>query len=91
MRCTARRDLSRWLAASLFVLLSMVVVSRAAEPLKVKRIAGAKQRNVIFILVDDHRFDAMSYMGHPFLETPRLDELARGGVHFANGFVTTSL
>ncbi len=63
----------------------------AEDALPMKRIAGAKPRNVIFILVDDHRYDAMSYMGHPFVETPRLDQLARNGVHFANGFVTTSL
>jgi N-acetylglucosamine-6-sulfatase len=48
-------------------------------------------RNIVFILTDDHRFDAMGFMGHPFLETPNLDRLARGGVHFANAFVTTSL
>jgi hypothetical protein len=23
-----------------------------------------------FILTDDHRFDAMGFMGHPFVETP---------------------
>jgi N-acetylglucosamine-6-sulfatase len=33
----------------------------------------------------------MGFMGHPFLETPHLDRLARKGVHFENAFVTTSL
>ena len=47
--------------------------------------------NVIFILCDDHRWDAMSMMGHPFLETPHLDRLAAGGVHFANAIVSNSL
>jgi N-acetylglucosamine-6-sulfatase len=53
--------------------------------------AGAKPRNVIFILTDDHRYDAMGFMGHPFIQTPNLDRLARGGVHLKNAFVTTSL
>jgi N-acetylglucosamine-6-sulfatase len=48
-------------------------------------------RNIVFILTDDHRFDAMGFMGHPFLETPHLDSLAREGAHFANAFVTTAL
>ncbi len=52
---------------------------------------GIKPRNVVFILTDDHRYDAMGFMGHPFLETPHLDSLASNGVHLKNAFVTTSL
>lgn len=51
----------------------------------------AKPRNVVFILTDDHRYDAMGFMGHPFLETPHLDSLASNGVHVKNALVTTSL
>lgn len=53
--------------------------------------AFAAPRNILFILADDHRHDALSFMGHPYLETPHLDRLARGGVHCRNAFVTTSL
>ncbi|PAW72475.1 MAG: acetylglucosamine-6-sulfatase [Pedosphaera sp. Tous-C6FEB] len=53
--------------------------------------APAAPRNILFILADDHRHDALSFMGHPYLETPHLDRLARGGVHCRNAFVTTSL
>lgn len=45
----------------------------------------------MFILIDDHRYDMMGFLGHPFLKTPNLDRLARGGVLFQNAFVTTSL
>ncbi|MCR9294111.1 MAG: sulfatase [bacterium] len=48
-------------------------------------------RNIVFILVDDQRYDALSCMGHPFLKTPAADSLVEGGVRFANAFVTTSL
>jgi len=47
--------------------------------------------NIIFILTDDHRYDALGFMGHPFLKTPHLDRMAREGVHFTNAYVTTSL
>ena len=30
-------------------------------------------------------------MGHPFVETPHIDALAKGGMQFSNAFVTTSL
>ena len=54
-------------------------------------VAGAKPLNVVFILSDDHRFDAMSFMGHPLAETPHLDRLAREGAHLKNAMVTTAL
>lgn len=53
--------------------------------------AQVKKRNVIFILIDDMRFDSMSCMGHPFLKTPHLDRLANNGVLFNHAYVTTSL
>ena len=56
-----------------------------------KTIEGSKPRNVVFILSDDHRYDAMSFMGHQFAETPNMDAMARNGVHMKNAFVTTSL
>ena len=55
------------------------------------KIDGAKPRNVVFILADDHRYDAMSFMGHQFAETPHMDQMAKQGVHLKNAFVTTSL
>ncbi|MDP6904949.1 MAG: sulfatase [Verrucomicrobiota bacterium] len=62
-----------------------------ATDYKLDKVVGVKPRNIIFILTDDHRFDAMGFMGHPFLETPHMDALAKGGSHFTNAFVTTSL
>ena len=54
--------------------------------------APTKPRNVIFILTDDHRYDAMGFLKpQPWLETPQLDRVAREGVHFKNAFVTTAL
>src|SRR5688572_31430825 len=52
---------------------------------------GAKPRNVVFILSDDHRYDATSFMGHPIVQTPNLDRIAARGVHLRNAFVTTAL
>lgn len=57
-----------------------------------KEIAGAKKRNVIFILTDDHRYDYMGFTGKlPWLKTPNMDRLAKEGAYFKNAFVTTSL
>jgi N-acetylglucosamine-6-sulfatase len=51
-----------------------------------------KPRNIVFILTDDHRYDAMGFLkGQSFLETPHMDAMARNGVHAPNAFVTTAL
>jgi len=47
--------------------------------------------NIIFILTDDHRYDAMGFLGHPFLETPNMDRMAEEGIYFKQAVVTTSL
>ncbi len=52
----------------------------------------AQQKNIIFIISDDHRYDAMGFMNKiPWLETPGLDRLAAEGMHIKNAFVTTAL
>lgn len=57
-----------------------------------RRLSGAKPRNIVFILTDDHRYDALGFLkGQKFLETPHLDSLARDGAHCKNAFVTTAL
>jgi len=54
--------------------------------------ALAQERpNVLVIVTDDQRHDAMSCAGHPFLKTPHMDRLAREGARFRNAFVTTAL
>lgn len=52
---------------------------------------GARRPNVVIVLTDDVRYDAMGCAGDPRLQTPNLDRLAAEGVRFANAFVTTSL
>jgi arylsulfatase A-like enzyme len=67
------------------LLLFCVLLSSASTLLQ------ATQPNVVFILTDDQRGDALSCMGHPHLKTPRIDRLAEEGALFRNHFCTTSL
>src|SRR5262252_1491763 len=77
---------------ALGVLILLATAMSAAElPAALAKVPGSKPRNVVLILTDDHRFDAMGFAGHPFLKTPHMDALARNGAHLANAFVTTSL
>lgn len=59
----------------------------AAGPLA----AQETRPNILFILSDDQRFDALGCAGHPIVKTPNLDRLAARGVRFRNTFVTTPI
>jgi N-acetylglucosamine-6-sulfatase len=50
-----------------------------------------RRPNIVFILVDDLRFDELGCTGHPFAQTPAADRIAREGVNFRNAFATTPL
>lgn len=47
--------------------------------------------NIIFILVDDMRWDQLSLMGHPFIKTPNIDRIGKEGCTFENAYVCTPL
>ena len=53
--------------------------------------AAPRLPNIVFIVVDDMRWDEMRVAGHPVLETPNMDRLAREGMRFLNAFATTPL
>lgn len=42
--------------------------------------------NIVVVLVDDLRFDEFHAAGHPYLDTPNIDRLAREGALFVNAF-----
>lgn len=44
------------------------------------------QPNLLFIMTDQQRFDALSYAGNTVLQTPNMDRLAKEGVFFKNAY-----
>ena len=51
----------------------------------------AARPNIIFILIDDLRWDGVRATGHPYAKTPNIDRIAHEGAIFRNAFVTTPL
>ncbi len=50
-----------------------------------------RRPNIIFIMSDDHAFQAVSAYGDSLIKTPNIDRIGREGVRFSNCFVTNSL
>ena len=50
----------------------------------------AKNRNVLFILLDQLRADSIAHLGNSKVKTPHIDALAMSGVSFAKAFCQTN-
>jgi N-acetylglucosamine-6-sulfatase len=79
-------------------LVASIVIRRCALAVGIAVLAACAGReeasrppNVIVVLVDDLRWDDIGIAGHPFVETPAIDRLAREGSTFLNAFATTPL
>src|SRR6185436_19175727 len=67
-----------------------VAVVLASAPLAARAATQDKPYNIVFVLVDDLRFDTMGFLT-PGLQTPNIDFLAKNGVYFPNAVVTSAL
>jgi N-acetylglucosamine-6-sulfatase len=79
----------------LFVVVAALLTTRCTSPGQTQNDAlplGQPRRpNIVMVLVDDMRWDEMRVAGHPFIDTPHIDRLAREGARFTNAFATTPL
>lgn len=56
-----------------------------------KQGSATSRPNIIFLLTDDHRWNALGAMGNRMIKTPHLDQLAARGVLFKKAYVTTAI
>lgn len=76
-----------------------IALDHAMQPRRTKRARGSgnpevplyPRPNIVFIVGDNHNAETMGCAGHPIIQTPALDRLAREGVRFEQAFNTTSL
>ncbi len=67
-----------------------VIFSCREEPEKQTTKVG-RQPNIIFIMTDDHAYQAISAYGSKLMQTPNIDRLANEGMLFENAYVTNSI
>lgn len=70
-------------------LIIMACEERAPEPAQ-----KSARPNILFIMADDHAFQAISAYGHPLgklAPTPNIDRIAANGTIFNNSFCTNSI
>ena len=79
-----------FIRAALLAAFCLIPSCSPLTPQATTKAQPAAHRNIVFVLLDDLRFDAMGFLT-PGLETPNIDFLAKHGVYFPNAVVTTSL
>ncbi|SEQ76392.1 Arylsulfatase A [Hyunsoonleella jejuensis] len=72
-------------------LILILSILYAVSPLSAQHKNGNEKPNIIFILTDDQRFDAIGYAGNKYVETPQMDDLANSGTYFHTAIVTTPI
>jgi len=82
---TSRNRLFKIIVVNLFFVSSIIIsyYSLCSPP--------EKNPNIIFILTDDQRWDALGQGGNDIIQTPNMDQLAKDGIYFKNAFVTTPI
>ena len=78
-------------AAMGLLLFALAPPVEAAAPESRTGAADRARPNIILILTDDWRWDALGCMGNRQVRTPNLDRLAERGTLFRNMFCTTSI
>ena len=86
-RRISRRSFGRELTSAVTAAFAI----RSGHVLRASQQRPAVRPNVLFVLMDDMRWDLMGCAGHPVIKTPALDRLAREGARFSNAFVCLSL
>ncbi len=73
----------------LFILIAFVFVISCKEG--GGEFKTQEKPNIVFILTDDHAFQALSAYDSRLIETPHIDRLAKEGMLFKRAFVTNSI
>ncbi len=72
-------------------LLALICSFYSLNTVNAQKKSNPEKPNIIFILTDDQRFDAIGYVGNKFVQTPEMDNLAKSGTYFKTAIVTTPI
>lgn len=75
-----------------YSILSVLVILVSCKPEKDQKARQSTTRpNIIFIMSDDHAYQAISAYGSQLIQTPNIDRIAKDGMLFTNACVTNSI
>ncbi|MEO1011138.1 MAG: sulfatase [Bacteroidota bacterium] len=76
---------------SLLLLLFALCFSSCLDKSSTKTSKTANRPNIVFIMSDDHAYQAISAYSNKLIQTPHIDRIAKEGMLFTNASVTNSI
>ena len=74
---------------ALLILTAILISESCQSPARTEQ--KSKRPNILFIMSDDHGYQAISAYSKRLIQTPNIDRIAQGGLLFTNACVTNSL
>jgi len=71
--------MKKYIQGSIFALLLLPLTQIAFAQ-------GENKKNLLFIITDQQRYDALGYAGNSVIQTPNMDRLAAQGAYFKNAY-----
>ena len=69
----------KWIVQVFYLVIPFIGLAQNTKP------------NIIFIVTDDQRWNALGVAGNAIIQTPEMDALANSGTYFKNAFATTPI
>ncbi|WP_420320985.1 sulfatase [Flagellimonas sp.] len=79
------------LAKPFFTALSTILLISCAQKKKEDKTTVLEKPNIIFIMSDDHAYQAISAYSDHLIQTPNIDRIGKEGIVFTNASVTNSI
>jgi len=77
--------------STLVLLLALLFFASCQPAEKIAEERAKKRPNILFIMSDDHAYQAISAYSNHLTETPNIDRIAKEGMLFTNACVTNSI
>jgi arylsulfatase A-like enzyme len=82
-----RMKIVRNISLALLLIIGVMNIASAQRPQE----ASQRKPNIIFIMSDDHGYQAISAYSNKLIQTPNIDRIGREGAVMRNAFVTNSV
>jgi arylsulfatase A-like enzyme len=74
-----------------FLVLGLLVLTACGQPQQEEQPQYTGRPNIVFIITDDHAYQALSAYDDQLIETPQIDRLAEEGMRFDRAYVSNSI
>ncbi|MFK5974164.1 MAG: sulfatase [Flavobacteriaceae bacterium] len=74
-----------------FAIITSIIISTLSCKHSEEKVTNKQKPNIVFIMSDDHAYQAISAYSDKLLQTPNIDRIAKEGMLFTNASVTNSI